>query len=348
MAALAVFSVIELGSSYVIFRYYAHDEKSVRPDGLAVLMLADGLVNRVSGRHPTPKMSVDHGPLFDSSELLGYAALPGRYRVKEELGNQTHVFDLTITDRGNRATAYAPIHSNKRIFMAGDSSMFGWGLDDEETMAWLVQERLPAYQVVNLSLTSYSTVQTLLQLMQMDPKVGQDDLVVIEYHQLSNQLNVQSLDVLESLEKGFEMSLGDTAHMRAMRLPYGAVDEHGALSIHRIALNCADEPGRPDCARPKFELAAAMRVTMAAFDAITSLHPGHMVIAFVSGPDDDPVIAHARALGATIADLRSSADMQFEQDVVATDGHMGPFRQHELANRFLEVLHHDGLIEPLL
>jgi hypothetical protein len=293
-------------------------------------------------------MSIDHGPLFDSNELLGYGTLPGRYRVKEELGNQTHVFDLTINDRGNRATAYSPNHSEQRIFIAGDSSLYGWGLDDEETMPWLVQAHLPAYQVVNLSLTSYSTVQALLQLRQMEPKIGPGDLVAIEYQPLSNELNVQATGVLQSLEKGFEMSLGDAARMRAMRLPYGAVDEHGAFSIHRISLSCADDVARPDCARPKYELAAAMQVTMAAFDAIAALHPGHLAIAFVSGPDDDPVIAHLRTLGASIADLRSRGDMRIEQDLVSTDGHMGPFRQHELASRFLEALQQAGLVGAVL
>jgi hypothetical protein len=55
-----------------------------------------------------------------------------------------------------------------------------------------------------------------------------------------------------------------------------------------------------------------------------------------------------RALGATIADLRSGGDMRFERDLVSTDGHMGPFRQHELANRFLEAMQHNGLVKPVL
>jgi hypothetical protein len=348
LLALAALSLAELISADVIFRYYAHGEKSVRPDGLAVSMLLDGIINRVSGRHPVPKMSLDHGPLFDASDLLGYAVLPGRYRVQEELGNQTHGFDLTITEHGHRAAAYAPNHSAKRILMAGDSSMFGWGLDDEETMPWLVQARLPDYQVLNLSLTSYSTVQTLLQLQRLDPKVGPDDVVVIEYHLLSNKLNVQPADVLESLGKGFELTLGDATRMREMRLPYAALDAHGSLAIHRISLSCAQAPERTDCRRPAYELAAAMQVTKAVFDEIVALHPGHVVIAFFSGEDDDPVIAHMRARGATIADLRIGSAGYFEDDAVSTDGHMGPFSEHEVAKRFVEIMQQHRIAGPVL
>jgi hypothetical protein len=346
--ALAALSLIELGSSYVIFRYYAHGEKSVRPDGLAVGMLLYGAINRLSGQHPAPTMSIDHGPLFESSDLLGYTAVPGRYRVREELHNQSHVFDLTITPQRHRAAAYLPVQCARRIFMVGDSLMFGWGLDDEETMPWLMQARLPGYQVVNLSLTSYSTVQALLELRQMDPPVGPDDVVVIEYHQLSNKLNVQSPDSLTSLAAGFEMKLGDTAHMREIRLPYGALDERGRLSIHRVSLACAHDPARPECPRLAFDPGAAMKVTQAAFDAIIALHPGHVVIAFFSGPDHDPVIEYLRARGVTVADLRADGDsIPLEDDVVSTDGHMGPFRQHELASRFFEFMQQNRIFQPV-
>ncbi len=63
------------------------------------------------------------------------------------------------------------------------------------TVSWLMQSRLPDYEVVNLSLNSYSTVHALLQLQQVVPQVGPDDIVILEYHPATNALNVANHDL---------------------------------------------------------------------------------------------------------------------------------------------------------
>jgi hypothetical protein len=342
LMAIAGLTTIELASSYVLFRYYAHSQKSVVLKGSAAWMLLDGTINKVRGKHPLPVLSIDHGQLFEPSETLGYALHPGKYHIQEELDRKRHLFELTVTDEGRRATSYIPVQSNKRILMAGDSSLFGWGLDDEQTVPWLMQARLPNVEVVNLSLTSYSTVHALLQLLQIVPRVGPDDIVAIEYHQLSNKLNVEAPDVLESIKDGYETELGD-ARMREMKLPFGAIDAQGKLTIQHVSLSCAFDPAKPDCVRTKFDLGRAMQVTKLAFDQILALRPKHLLIIFLSGADDDPVIEHLRSRGVMIADLRPGRGVGFEDDLIFTDAHMGPFGQHQVAERLLEILHEQAI-----
>jgi hypothetical protein len=345
LLAVAGLASVELFSSYALFRYYAHSHKSLFPKGSAAVLLVDGTINKVRGKHPTPVLSIDHGPLFDASESLGYSLRPGRYRIKEELDERNHVFELTVTDRGTRATSYFPNQSTRRIFMAGDSSMFGWGLNDEQTIPWLIQARLPEFQVVNLSLTSYSTIQALLQFRQVTPSLSSNDIVVIEYHQLSNKLNMVASDVLESLKSGYETELGDAARMREAKLPFGDIDAQGRVSIQHLSLSCAFDTAQKQCSRPKFDLGRAMQVTQYAFDEIMGLQPGRLVILFLSGADDDPVVERLRTRGAVIADLRSGKGIPFEDDVIATDSHMGPFGQHQIAERLYEMMIHDHITD---
>ncbi|MDB6083065.1 MAG: hypothetical protein JWN43_946 [Gammaproteobacteria bacterium] len=345
LIALGGLASVEAVSSYVLFRYYAHAQKSMLPTGSAAWMLLDGTVKKARGIHPLPTLSVDHGQLFDPSETLGYVLHPGRYRIKEQLDRKVHVFELKVTDEGARATSYVPVRSGRRIFMAGDSSMFGWGLNDEQTIPWLMQARLPGIEVVNLSLTSYSTVHALLQLQQADPKVGPNDVVVIEYHQLSNKLNVEAPDVLENFKKGYEFELGDRARMREAQLPFGAIDGAGEFSIHHLSLSCVFDSAAPNCARPPFDVRYAMQVTEQAFDEIMALHPGHLVVVFLSGADADPVIEHLRSRGAVVADLRGGKDGPVEEDVIFTDSHLGPFGQYQLAERLFELMRQNRIVD---
>ncbi len=333
----------EVLSAYVLYRHFANLHKELLPEGSAAEMLVLGSINKARGLHPQPIISVNHGPLFDSDPALGFVMRPGYFRLEEELRGVTHYFDVTLDQHGDRITSYEPRNCTHRILMAGDSGFFGWGLNDEETIPWEVQERLPDIQVVNLSVNSYSTIQALLQLERIEPKVGANDVVAIEYHQPTNKFNVEAPDVLESLSTGYEVSIG-SARMLGMTLPYGYLDAGGKLAIGHVSLHCAETPADPSCARPAFDMAAAMRVTEHAIDAIVGLHPAHLVIVFMSGPDDDPVIAHARSIGVQIADLRRGRGTPFDDDVIYTDSHFGPFFSHQVAQRLVAILRSDRVI----
>jgi hypothetical protein len=337
-------AAIELISSLVLFQYYSYEDKDIRPGGSAALFLLSKIAHKVRGEHPEPVLSTDRGPLFDSDDVLGFAMRPGHYRISEKLDNRKHEFDLTIDAHGRRATSYFPVHASKRLIVAGDSFVFGWGVYDEETIPWLLQVRLPDYEVVNLSVNSYSTIQALLQLQSAVPPVRPEDVIVILYHPLTNELNVAKDEVLDNLANGYEVHLGDAARIRQMKVPFGVIDAEGALSIHRIGLACAHSSSTPECARPKFDLNAARQVTERAFDLIMAMRPGRLVIGQVSGTDDDEVIQYLRSHGATIADLRNNNGVPFDEDSIAVDAHDGPFWQAEVYLRLLEIMQQQHVV----
>jgi len=288
-------------------------------------------------------MSIDHGPLFAASDTLGFTILPGRYKVTEHFEGRKHVFDLTVTDAGRRASSYARVKASKRLLITGDSALFGWGVDDEGTVPWLMQSRLPDYEVVNLSLNSYSTIHTLLQLRQLVPQVGPDDIVVLEYHPATNAFNVAETDFLRNFLNGYELQLGDTAQLRAMKVPFGRIDAGGGFSIDRIRLSCAVEAPTPECDHPNVSADVERQVTERAFDEIIALNIRHLVVALISGPDDDPVIVHLRSRGLTIADLRPVDGVPDETDVIPTDKHLGPFWHHQAYSLLLQALQHSHM-----
>jgi hypothetical protein len=344
VAATVGLAAIELASSYVYFRHYAGDYRGIRPAGSMAVALFGRVSDKLRGIHHDVRMSIDHGPLFAANDSLGFTILPGRYKVTEHFDGRKHVFDLTVTEAGRRASAYAPVKASKRLLITGDSALFGWGVDDEGTIPWLMQSRLPDYEVVNLSLNSYSTIHALLQLQQVVPQIGPDDIVVLEYHPATNAFNVAETAFLRNFLNGYEMQLGDTAQLRAMKVPFGKIDAEGGFSVGRIRLSCAVEAPKPECVHAPVSADVERQVTERAFDAIIALNIRHLLVVLLSGPDDDPVIAHLRSRGLTIADLRTVDGVPDDTDIIPTDLHLGPFWHHQAYALLLQALQRAHLV----
>src|SRR5450755_1558996 len=126
LAATVGLAAIELVSSYVYFRHYAGVHPAIRPAGSVTVTLLGRAADKLRGVKHQVQMSIDHGPLFAASDTLGFAILPGRYKVTEHFEGRKHIFDLTVTDAGRRASAYAPVKASKRLLITGDSALFGW------------------------------------------------------------------------------------------------------------------------------------------------------------------------------------------------------------------------------
>ena len=344
----AVISIVavESFSSYVLYRAYAVSHKSLHPSGSATyILLKRILVSKILGRHSVLERWADHGPIFGPDPILGYKMYPGNYLVTERLDGMSHQFRIDVDKWGRRSTSYIPVRAPHTIYVTGDSGMFGWGLDDEQTLPWLLQGRLPNFQVVNLSVSGYSTVHALLQLKHIVPSGDAGDILVMAYHDLTNELNVRSPKRLREISIGLEWQLSDKRQMSGISLPFGAIDTNGSFLIRRIDLSCARGAFVGRCAHPALSESASWQVTERAFDKIISMRLGRLVLAVTSASDSDPVVEYLRSKGVLIADLRIAPDAPDANDVIPTDYHAGAFHQHAEFLRLLDALKRDHLVE---
>lgn len=342
LALLLTFAGIEVVSSYFLYRYYSAFAETIAPEGFASVELARRGIDKLKGKRRGIEMTVDPFPLFFTDPVLGYSVHSGQYDITERFNNRSHRFHLEIDDHFDRVTSYVRNSSPRRIIMAADSALFGWGLDDEFTAPWLLQTRLQNFHVVNESLTSYSTIQALMRLERTEPKVNDQDIIVLDYHPVTDEYNVAATVTLRDIK--FELKLG--AHdMPRMLVPFGVIDAHGDLSIHRVPLECLnDKAASVECgrdARPE----TATRITELAIDRVIALHAGHVVLLCTSAEDSNPVIAYARAKGVIIADGRPAADAPDADDAIETDSHAGPFWHYNVYRRLLETLQREHLVD---
>jgi hypothetical protein len=335
---------VEFASSYMLYRFFAMEHKEFHPAGFATGELLKHVIATLQTKHLQVRVVSDHFPVFIPDVSLGYRMNPGDYNITEYYDNLRHMFHLRVDQDGHRATSYVPVHANHRLFITGDSYVFGLGLDDEMTVPWLLQGRMPNDEVVNLSLSSYSSMQALMQLSRLTPKLSADDAVVIIYHPLTNDFNVVLPSMLDMLSVGYEQQLSEPSEMGHMLIPYGALNSSGALEVRHINLSCAHRLTDPECVRPAVNVNDQIRITERAFDDIISLHPGRVIVAFTQGDDHDPVIEHLRAQGVAIADVRFADGDPDAHDVIRTDTHSGPFRQYRVFSLLWDALNRAHMV----
>lgn len=74
-------------------------------------------------------------------------------------GQEGHEFRVNTNADGLRTGAARAPSDRRRIVVMGDSTVFGWGVEDEETVPGAMQDALPGWEVVNAGQPGYTTWQ---------------------------------------------------------------------------------------------------------------------------------------------------------------------------------------------
>ncbi len=167
LASVAVaFAVVEIGARAAGLRPHRPVEWDIRvePGG------------RYQVAHPT----------------LGYAPRPGRFTIHFGDGHAwraTHLPDATRITRP--LETYPSAAALPQIWIFGCSFAHGWGLDDEETFAWRLQELLPGQEVRNFGVGGYGTLQSLLQLREALGRGPAPAVAVLAYGDFHDERNTR-------------------------------------------------------------------------------------------------------------------------------------------------------------
>ncbi|MCZ6783311.1 MAG: hypothetical protein O7G30_08380 [Proteobacteria bacterium] len=136
---------------------------------LTLVLVAAEVVARAAGYQPFRLVPLDiliepGGRYQQRDPVLGFRHLPGRYRITFPNGKVWNLHHREDTLRATRpvesddGAAYRP-----QLWLFGCSFVHGWGLEDDETLPWQLQERLTEFDVVNFGVGGYGTWQSFLQ-----------------------------------------------------------------------------------------------------------------------------------------------------------------------------------------
>ena len=162
---------------------------------------------------------------FDAQ--LGWANREGaRARIAGRGGRYT----VTIDSRGRRGPEreYAKPAGVVRVLLLGDSTGWGWGVNDDEAFARLVEARLgPGVELINLSVPGYSTDQELLALEQEGARYAPDLVLLALVH---NDLVANNFDFFQMPKPFFELGPDGALVLTNVPLPPPDPDSYLAAS----------------------------------------------------------------------------------------------------------------------
>ncbi|MBF0587623.1 MAG: hypothetical protein HQL53_00695 [Magnetococcales bacterium] len=119
--------------------------------------------------------------LFANHSKTGWVLNPGGvFRLRTLDGPVVY----RINDRGNRGPR-VPQKGRYRIDVVGDSTTFGWGVNDDDTFVRIVEKRLQAsgrgLDVVNLGIPGFGTWQGFERLREYARRWGDPNLVIYAF-----------------------------------------------------------------------------------------------------------------------------------------------------------------------
>ncbi len=159
---------------------------------LIVFVIFAEVGSRLLGERPWTIKEVDitvepGGSFFTKHPSLGYALLPGKFKV---ILKDSYSFDVTHLDDALRVTRPEESQTSKdEIWIFGGSITHGWTLNDEETFPWLIQSELPDYAVVNFGVPGYGTLHSLIQFKEALEQRRKPVIAVIAYASFHDRRN---------------------------------------------------------------------------------------------------------------------------------------------------------------
>ena len=142
---------------------------------------------RVVGYKPWQIENVDvavepKGNFFTKDSELGYKHLPGKFKVTL---NGNYSFNTTHLNNSLRIThplnTYNQSSTKPEMWILGCSFTYGWSLNDRETYAWLLQSKLPQYEIVNFGVNGYGTLHSFIQFKEALKQGNKPKIAVIAY-----------------------------------------------------------------------------------------------------------------------------------------------------------------------
>jgi hypothetical protein len=338
--ALALF-VSDLLCSYFLFYFFQirgfdkPDFTYARDGRLPSIVLATKTYREIARRlgagigsaHTAAQECTPHAepsPLYHHLEDYGYGYLPGRYEITfcptPKSSTKQYKWAMNIDDDLGRRTASTNIGNASKLVIFGGSRVFGWGLNDEQTMEWLLQDHYRDNRLVkNYTHSGGGTIHSLIKFRLIRHQLTTDDIVLIGYGPYALDRNTAAPSRIGTEATYIERKWGkgtDLMHPRGRLI-------NGKVAIDYVPLSC-DTPDQY-CQQSDPPLQDAYDLTVAAIDEIRNGTPAKVAIMFEDGPDDDPVMARLKAAGFPIIDLRVNLSEFFvADDISGYDGHPGP------------------------
>ena len=120
-------------------------------------------------------------------------------------------------------------NNNRAIVVLGDSHAMGWGVKDDETFSYVLQN-LSKQPVYNLAVSSYGTAREVIRL-NLSKLIKKTDLIIIQYHENDLRENLE----FSKLDKNSYKNI--FSHIISSEVPVNIIDAKPILIKKNLILN---------------------------------------------------------------------------------------------------------------
>jgi len=275
-------------------------------------------------------------PYVTQDATLGYRASPGKYvhsfLRKRRTGSWERLkVNYTVNADGTRWTGKCGSAGARNVHIFGDSYAAGYGVNDEQTFAFLLQAARDDLCVRLHALAGYGTVQALLQVQQLQRSIQSGDIIVVAYGDFQDERNVAAPSRLRALEDWVRTVEGRPVD--PFKLPKASVDGQGTIGITYVEERCDHNAGycdRPDTA--PFEMT---RVSAAIINEIADSTPASMYLLHYSGNAKNPIFRLLRDKVRRISALPADFDYFINDDITGFDANPGPYWHYAISRKLI-------------
>ena len=348
--AIIVLAALEIASS--AFLYLVTKERIASLPGqpsepATVLAFRKGIswLFPVSNPDPATYRRLTRLPagFFAEDAEQGYRANPGRYIFRYS-GMRRGVVEhldtvVTVNADGTRFSGRTPSDPKRRIFLLGDSYVFGDGVNDEQTFGFLLQTAFPTAAVHLHALGGYSWANALVTMDRIKDQIRPGDVVVLGYAYYYKERHVAAPARLRSIRDWMATSFPEVQLDPKERLIRARLDGDNRLVLDTIEMHCKFAPANCTGADPSSDYVDKVSVEL--LRAIAEKSSAKVYLLHFFGPKNDPVLRQLPANVELIPATPQDFTYVMQDDIMGFDDHGGPYWHYAMYSRVEQVLARD-------
>ena len=287
-------------------------------------------------------------PAREVDAELGFKPIPGRYRVtfshrahggatweRAQAGANQWERVRTIETRNSDGTRWTgecqPNSPNVYIF--GDSWAAGYGVNDQQTFAFLLQHARKDICVRLFAVGGYGMTQAFIQFHQLRSQIRPNDIVILGYGDYFGHRTAVVPSFLREISNWFKRR--GIAEERVMR-PSPVLDDRGAIHITYVQQRCDENDGYCNQADPSND--EITHLMAALINEIAEKSGAPVYLLHYEGSKENPIFGFLSSSVRRISALNEDFDYSIRDDIMGFDKHPGPFWHYAISRKLIEAL----------
>jgi hypothetical protein len=297
-----------------------------------------GLFNRPQSNEY--RTDIEPSPSSIADAELGYKPLPGRYRVtfyrRLNGGSNWERFRVNVTRQsdGTRWTGECEANSRATVYIFGDSVTAGYGVNDEQTFSFLLQQAKKDVCVKLFAFDGYGMIQSFILVNNLRNQIKPNDIIILGYADFFDVRTVAAPSRLRRITNSFKQLYGRLPD--SVMLPKAAFDAQGAIRISYVQQRCDENSGYCDQSDPTED--EMTRVTAALITQIAEISDAPVYLLHFEGMKNNPIFGLVSGSVRRISALEVDFDYVIEDNVAGFDPHPGPYWHYAISRKLIEAL----------